>query len=362
MADPICRSIGRPSDFDDPRFIARLARAAGDKDVLETCDVVRRYGEAVLGEETIVGLFRDPQGAAFPARTIRERGLRLYREYPKTRDLEAYAAELKRTADPSVDGIVAIDRFLGRYYARVKRAHEVSKMPYADEETAVLDAVMSVGNRNELGAVVLQWACTSADFPNPLFERFIEGGYRHFMGNRSGGERLVGAMLLQQCYDAAPSERQASMRQIFQRVGEELSSPVPLGKPFPVEAVVSIAKGKKVSLVYLWSPGCPHCLDAMGGLREIDRKLERFGGGVIGVHLNDEEDAVGRAIERYEGRWTDVGVSGEEFRTISQDGSVPAFAIVDAEGDVVYSRLGFDREAIEEALRKTFPTYGAQEL
>lgn len=361
-----CFPIGRPAEFDDPPFIAGLAAETGDKDVLETCDLDLRYGKAILDQDITISLFRDSQGKALPTKTIREQGLRFYQAYPKQEEWEAYVGKLRNEIEASGRAGKAVDystiagRLLEKYYTQVKSAHEISKTAYYEGEVAMLNAVMLTDPRGS-AIHVIQWACTSASFPNPLFERFIERAYRLIRGSGERQGDMAAAMnIFGPCYDAASSERQATMTGVFHRVDEEFTSPIVLGKPLSVGKVAAAAKKNKASLVYLWSPYCPICHSAMGELQEIEGKLKNIDGGIVGVHLEGEGGDAEVERRGHNAQWPEVQIDGGEFRSLSRRNAVPLFAIVDGEGKVVFSLTGYNREAIEQALRKAFPAYGAQ--
>ena len=107
----------------------------------------------------------------------------------------------------------------------------------------------------------------------------------------------------------------------------------------------------EITMVNLWATWCPHCINEMPELEQINRRLEALGCGVIGL-LDDDEYEEAEDIVRQSGVTYPILKSTEEMKRIFPSDGLPITYFVNRRGEIVGTPVdGAQVDKYEDAVK-----------
>jgi peroxiredoxin len=144
-------------------------------------------------------------------------------------------------------------------------------------------------------------------------------------------------------------------------VGEEQSA-VKIGDmapPFVVEDIngnkVSISDYKgKVLLLDFWATTCPHCIDAIPSLNNLQQLFKDAGFTVLSLSTDGKPEPVEKIHKLYSIKYPVLMADHETVKKYKVN-LIPTLYLVGQDGRIVYKQLGMDKQQ-EEYLKQKIET------
>lgn len=359
-----CKVIGTVAEFGNWEIFRQIAKKGGDAgfdDIVDTCDIHAHFGEMALEPETIVSLFRDAKDQRRSNLWLMSKTLPFLSSYPKLDEISKFKAPASGN-EPKV-----MSDFLDGYYSKVSLAHDLFGFPDYPEEAGVLQTIYGIcaeNGRADLMLAAFYWACRSEKYPSSAFEAFYSGymlAYQIMRSSPDTPKEIIDSK--DKCAELAPAAR----KEIIARVEKELAQVAQflpqqgaaVGDIIPVESVLQEVVKHKATLVYIWSPSCEYCEEAMPAIAKIEKSLKLAGGGVVGVSLySHKKEDIAKMKQKFGAGWYDVVVNDEEASKINPSNGVPTFLVVGGDGRITSIMQGYSEEvrsAILDELRTLLP-------
>ena len=111
----------------------------------------------------------------------------------------------------------------------------------------------------------------------------------------------------------------------------------------------------KDSVVFLniWATWCPPCLEEMPSIQRLYDKVKNTG--IVFILISPEEEEIINNYLKKEGYTFDVYLLKEDLPEVFYSGQIPTTYIIDKEGNIVYTHIGYaiwDDESVVKFLEK----------
>ncbi|MBI2341330.1 MAG: redoxin domain-containing protein [Deltaproteobacteria bacterium] len=355
-----CAVIGTVDEFGGDEFFTELAKKGGDADKVDTCDLAIRYGGASAEPAVMAKFFRDESNKLRPITDIKQRIIPFYDEYPQGNAVMRHM--LDDMVDQSSHKRTLIEVSVGRMdwlYGALAALHKKYNVPYADEEVVpFMGTLLGSEKAPEVTNALLEWACSSEDFPIGLLgnaDKFF-GMFGVIDENLRKQLHVLLTMASQMCEEERLAKANAPKQQL-----KELQ----IGDVVPVKEVKDAVGKNRFSVLYIWSPGCPVCLNSMSFVNQMHGKLKIHKAAVVGVHMQEEQAICDEMRKSSNSAWVDLGLDEASFKAVNDWGVVPRFYIVDTQGnilDIINGGGALIEPYLEKALKKIISTYGQNSI
>lgn len=234
---PDCKTIGTVEQFEKAgagKLGKKLASRAGQRNVVETCDLRHNSGASFFSSETIRRQFVDKSTGVLKAVEALRKSARFFDKFPDLAKRHSavierlvkrvFAAQQKKgQPGPTEDEVTKalVDDKYNSYYQAVKDLHNKHGIPYTEDEAKQLSKQVFASSQMDamLGKALtmeafLLWICTSSVLPEKLFAQSLPDLMKHFKGAVFKGES-VEKIFLTGCKESAPPARKATIEKFL---------------------------------------------------------------------------------------------------------------------------------------------------